>query len=96
MFYPEQVIGAAGDDIRDVIVITKGAVRMRFPPGVQGHGAVKPHTVVASVGESQCIFGIDWQLCPGCTIASAIIVRDLNLLFPLVSLPLWLVWRCEG
>jgi hypothetical protein len=51
VFYPEQLIAAAGSPIHDVIVITKGAVRMRFPAGAEGlQAAVKEHTVVASVG----------------------------------------------
>jgi hypothetical protein len=53
VFYPEQLIASAGGTITDVIVITKGAVRMRFPPAGAGQGPVKPHTVVASVGELQ-------------------------------------------
>lgn len=55
VFYPEQLMASAGSAITDVIVITKGAVRMRFPPAGAGHGPVKPHTVVASVGE--CTYG---------------------------------------
>lgn len=51
VFYPEQVIAAAGGPIHDIIVITKGAVRMFFPPGVGANRGIKPHTVVASVGE---------------------------------------------
>lgn len=49
VFYPEQHIAAAGSPISSVIVITKGAVRMRFPRGL--HARDKDHTVVASVGE---------------------------------------------
>jgi hypothetical protein len=51
VFYPEQLMASAGGAITDVIVVTKGAVRMRFPPTGAGQGPVKPHTVVASVGE---------------------------------------------
>jgi hypothetical protein len=56
VFYPEQHIAAAGGTIEEVIVITKGAVRMKFPPGGVGQqagllGSTKEHTVVASVGE---------------------------------------------
>ena len=49
VFYSEQVIAAAGSSIQDVIVITKGAMRMNFPAGT-GPQKVKQHTVVASVG----------------------------------------------
>jgi hypothetical protein len=52
VYYPEQLIAKAGSAVSDVIVITKGAVRMCFPPGAEGPQAVKEHTVVASVGES--------------------------------------------
>jgi hypothetical protein len=51
VLYPEQLIATAGSPIHDVIVITKGAVRMRFPAGAEGlQASVKEHTVVASVG----------------------------------------------
>jgi hypothetical protein len=52
VFYPEQLIAAAGSPIHNVIVITKGAVRMKFPKGGEGlHARVKDHIVVASVGK---------------------------------------------
>lgn len=57
VFYPEQLIASAGSPITDVIVITKGAVRMSFPPTRDGKPAVvKEHTVVASVGELTTLF----------------------------------------
>jgi hypothetical protein len=52
VFYPEQLIAAAGSPIYNVIVITKGAVRMKFPHGGEGlHAREKDHIVVASVGK---------------------------------------------
>lgn len=51
VYYPEQLIARAGIAVSDVIVITKGAVRMCFPRRAEGPQAVKEHTVVASVGD---------------------------------------------
>lgn len=60
VYYPEQLIAKAGSAVSAVIVITKGAVRMRFPPGAEGPKAVKEHTVVASVGESHPLPSTPW------------------------------------
>lgn len=48
VFFPEQVIALAGGQVDDVLVVTKGAVRMLFPGSGDDGGT--PHTVVASVG----------------------------------------------
>lgn len=55
VFFPEQVIALAGGEVDDALVVTKGAVRMQFPPSSDSSGDGKPHTVVASVGASQLL-----------------------------------------
>eukprot|EP00775_Hariotina_reticulata_P012274 gene12274-12411_t len=52
VFYPEQLIVSLDTPLTDIIIITKGAVRMRFPVIDGPHGRLEEHTVVASVGDA--------------------------------------------
>lgn len=51
VFYPEKVVARLDTPLNHIVIITKGAIRMRFPVLDGPHGRLAEHTVVASVGE---------------------------------------------